>query len=178
MKLSNSKLKALVLFFANNTNPKYLGEVKLMKLFYFLDFRHVKKYGAPVTYDTYINLNHGPIPSAIKNIVDDTACGLETPLSEIIKFETPDGTKMKRVIAKRPFGENDKDHLTPTELEILQQVSKEFSEKKTDEIEQASHKEAPWKETEYLEQIPYTLATLDDDCKVDREQIELFLELF
>jgi uncharacterized phage-associated protein len=178
MKLSNPKLKALTLYFANNTNPKYLGEVKLMKLFYFLDFRHVKRYGAPVTYDTYVNLDHGPIPSFIKNVVDDTACGVETPLSEVIKFETPAGTKMKRVIAKRQFTDDDKGHLSPSELEILKEVSKEFAEKRTNELEVASHKEAPWRETEYLEEIPYTLATLDKDCKVDREQIELFLKLW
>lgn len=178
MKLSNPKLKAIILYFANNTDPKYLGEVKLMKLLYFLDFRHVKKYGSPVTYDTYVNLNRGPIPSFIKNIIDDTACGIKTALTEVIEFETPKGTIMKRIIPKRKFTVDDRGHLTPTELEILDEVSKEFGNKKTDDLVKASHNEAPWRETEYLEKIPYTLATLDKDCKVDREQIELFLRLW
>jgi len=178
MKLSNPKLKALVLYFANNTNPRYLGETKLMKLLYFLDFRHVKRYGTPVTYDTYVNLNWGPIPSLIKNVIDDTACGIETALSDVIEFETPAGTKMKKISPKRKFTENDRGHLSPTEMEVLEEVSREFRDKKTDYLVEMSHKEAPWKETENLEKIPYTLATLDKDCKVDREQIELFLKLW
>ncbi len=178
MKLSNPKLKAIILYFANNTNPKYLGEVKLMKLLYFLDFRHVKKYGSPVTYDTYVNLNRGPIPSFIKNVIDDTASGIETTLSDVIKFETPTGTIMKKIIPKRKFTDEDEGHLSPTEIEVLKEVSGEFENKNTDYLVDASHKEAPWRETEYLERIPYTLATLDKDCKVDREQIELFLKLW
>ena len=37
MKISISKLKAIILFFGNHTNTKFLGKVKLMKLFYFIN---------------------------------------------------------------------------------------------------------------------------------------------
>jgi len=177
-RLSLPKLKAIILYFANNTDTKYLGKVKLMKLFYFLDFMHVKKYGSPVTYDTYVNLDRGPIPSFIKNIVDSSADEPQkSSLSDIIKFETPSGTIMKRVLPKRDFTEQDAGLFTQTELEVLKEVTRLYSNKNTDYVEKKSHDEAPWKETKYLDEIPYVLATLDEDCDVGADEIELLLSL-
>ena len=80
MMIPIKKLKAVILFFGTHTDTKFLGKVKLMKLFYFLDFMHVKNYGSPVTYDNYINLEHGPIPSAIKNLVDTATDDVDNSL--------------------------------------------------------------------------------------------------
>ena len=91
MNIPVPKLKAILLYFANYTNSRFLGKVKLMKLFYFLDFLHVKKYGAPITYDTYVNLVHGPIPSAIKNLIDTADDDFDNSiLADTIKFEKND----------------------------------------------------------------------------------------
>lgn len=178
MKLSLPKLRAIILYFTNNTNTKYLGKVKLMKLFYYLDFKHVKKFGAPVTYDTYVNMEYGPVPSFIKNMVDYASEDLEnSPLNDIVKFETPKKTQMRKVLPRRKFTEDDKGLFTSTELEMLATVSKLFGNMKTEKIKELSHKEAPWRETEYLEEIPYTLAALDDDCEVKTEEIDLLLNL-
>ena len=68
-----TKIKAILLYFSNNTNIRYLGKIKLMKLFYFLDFMHVKEYGIPVTFDTYYHLEKGPIPTFIMNLVDEAS---------------------------------------------------------------------------------------------------------
>lgn len=149
-----------------------------MKLFYFLDFMHVKKYGAPVTYDTYINLEHGPIPSAIKNLVDSASDDVESAsLADTVSFETPFGTNMQRVIPIRGFTEKDEKYFSTTELEILKQVCVRFGEKNTKYTEDASHNEAPWKETKFLEQIPYTLAAKDGDCVSSEEEITLSMKI-
>ena len=178
MKISLPKLKAILLYFANNTNVKYLGKTKLMKLFYFLDFRHVKRYGAPVTYDTYVNLDHGPIPSFIKNMIDSAADDpKESSLKDVIKFEYPTGTEMARILPQAKFTSKEESLFTPSELEILKEVVKEFGEAKTEVIEKASHKEAPWRETAYLERIPYTLAALDKDSEVSAGEIDLLLQI-
>ncbi|NCN39598.1 MAG: SocA family protein, partial [Candidatus Aenigmarchaeota archaeon] len=73
MKIPTAKLKAILLYFCNYTDTTFLGKTKLMKLFYFADFTHLKQFGSPITYDTYVKLEHGPIPSTIKSLVD-TAC--------------------------------------------------------------------------------------------------------
>ncbi len=178
MNIPLAKLKAILLFFGNYTDTKFLGKVKLMKLFYFLDFLHVKKYGTPITYDTYVNLEHGPIPSAIKNLVDTASDDIDSSiLADTISFETPANTKMCRVLPSRKFSDKDEKLFSKSELEILTTVCRRFKDSNTKTIEEASHQEAPWKETSLLEMIPYTLAVHDKDCLVDVEDIELALRL-
>jgi uncharacterized phage-associated protein len=174
MIISPQKLKAILLYFSNCTDTKYLGKVKLMKLFYFLDFMHVKAYGTPITYDTYVNLEHGPIPSTIKNIIDNAADDLENSiLSDTIYFERPSGTSMHRVMPIREFSKEDEKLFSQHELEILKKVCVRFGSKTTREVEQASHDEAPWKETKYLQTIPYALAARDKDSRLSEEELAL-----
>ncbi len=180
MNIPIAKLKAIILFFCNYTDEKFLGKVKLMKLFYFLDFMHVKKYGAPVTYDTYVNLEHGPIPSAIKNLVDTASDDVDNSiLSDIMEFETREVSKgiMYRVVPTREFTEKDKGYFSESELDILNKVCERFGNSNTKFIEDASHKESPWSKTKLLETIPYSLAAKDTDCLVSEEEINLLLEV-
>lgn len=178
MKISLPKLKALLLFFGTYTDTKFLGKVKLMKLFYFLDFLHVKKYGHPVTYDNYVNLEHGPIPSTILNLVNSAVYDIDNSvLSDTIKFETPQGTEMCRILPTRKFNEGDEKYFTPTELDIMKRVVSRFGSNNTKQIIDASHNEAPWKCTRFLEEIPYTLAIKDSDCQKGEEEIKLLLSL-
>jgi len=172
------KIEAILAYFANNTDTQYLGKVKLMKLFYFLDFTHAKKYGAPVTYDTYYNLQHGPIPSRIKNIVDDASDANDNDLlSDVIKFEFPDGTEMCRVLPNREFSTDDEALFSETELAVLKEVSQRFKNSRTQEVEDASHSESPWRETEFTDKIPYYLAAHDKDALVSEEEINLSVQI-
>jgi len=178
MELTTNKLKAIILYFCNNTDLKFLGKVKLMKLFYFLDFGHLKKFGAPVTYDTYVHLEHGPIPSAIKNLVDTAADDIDNSiLADTISIERPEGTEMCRIVPSRKFTEKDEEYFSESEMEILKKVCTIFGSKNTKYIEDMSHKEAPWNLTKPLEIIPYELAAKDPDCQVTEEEIKLLLEI-
>ncbi|MFA5954258.1 MAG: Panacea domain-containing protein [Patescibacteria group bacterium] len=177
MKIPIPKLKALLLYFGTYTDKELLGKVKLMKLIYFADFLHVKKYGSPITYDTYIKLEHGPVPSAIKNLVDTAYDDVDNSmLADTIRFDTSGGY-IHRVIPQRIFSEKDKNYFSDTELEILRNVVERFGDKNARFIEEASHEESPWKETNFLEEIPYSLATHDDDCNVSREEIEMLMNI-
>ncbi len=178
MNIPLPKLKAILLYFGNNTATKFLGKVKLMKLFYFLDFMHLKTYGRPITFDAYVNMEHGPIPSNIKNLVDTSTDDIDhSVLSDTITCEWPEGTKMCRIIPRREFTEKDSKLFSESELDILQKVCQRFGDKNTQYIEEASHAEAPWKETKFLEQIPYTLAAKDGDSQVSEEEIELLMDI-
>ena len=178
MKLPLPKLKAILLYFANNTDPRFLGKVKLMKLFYFFDFMHVKNYGSPVTYDRYVKMEHGPIPSTILNLVDAVDNDIDSAeLADTIKIEKSERSAMHRVLPTRKFSDYDKEYFSESELDILEKVCTRFGDKTTKFIEDASHKEAPWIKTQFLDEIPYTLAAEDKDCIVAKETIELSTEL-
>ncbi len=178
MKMPLAKLKATLLFFANNTNPTYLGKIKLMKLFYFLDFMHFKKYGIPVTGDTYYNLEKGPIPTVILNLVDQLAASPEeSKLSGTIQIVTPPGTRMQRITPTKSLTEDDLKLFSKSELDTLSEVAKRYKDTNTDDIIKASHSEAPWLMTDYLEVIPYSLAGKDNDSQYTSEEIELVSSL-
>lgn len=178
MRITLTKLKAMLLYFANHTDTKYLGKVKLMKLFYFADFMHVKRYGAPITYDRYVNLEHGPIPSTIKNLVDTASEDIDhSILADIITFENPPNTNMSRIRPLKKFTKKEEVLFSKNELETLKRVCQRFGNKNTADIEQASHKEAPWRLTNSLDEISYTLAVEDPDCEVEKSEVELLLNL-
>ena len=177
MRLPLAKLKAILRYFGTYTDQRFLGKTKLMKLFYFLDFTHVKKHGCPVTYDQYVNLEHGPIPSTILNLVNGAIEDIDNSiLSDTVTFEEA-GLGMIRMRPLRDFTDKDKDYFTPTEFQVLESVCRRFGDKNTKFIEDASHKEAPWKTTGLLDNIPYTRAVLDSDCLVDEDEIKMAVEL-
>lgn len=174
--ISSRKIEAILAYFTNYTDTKYLGKVKLMKLFYFLDFDHVRKYGTPITYDTYYNMEHGPVPSTVKDLVEQIADEPQNSLlNETIKCEFAEGTRMVRILPTREFNEKDESLFTETELEILQAVAKKYKTATTDKIEADSHAQAPWKNTDLLDVIPYHLAALDEGAEMTEDEIKLAL---
>lgn len=178
MKIPIPKLKAILLYFCENTDNKFLGKVKLMKLFYFLDFLHTKNYATPVTYDRYVKLDHGPIPSVIKNMVDDLELDPNTSdLAEIIDVNKTTGQEIHRIVQKRKLSKAEKKYFSESETNILEEVCRRFGKKNTKDTEKASHDESAWKMSAMYQEIPYTLAANDLDCRVKKEEIELGLKL-
>jgi len=178
MNIPLPKLKAIILYFCTNTDRKFLGKTKLMKLFYFLDFMHLKNYGTPVTFDNYVHLEHGPIPSVIKNLVDSVANDFDNALlSDTISIEQCADAEIQRILPVRQFNKNDEKYFSPTELDTLNKVCLEYGDKNTKYIEDASHNEAPWSKTAMLDDIPYSLAADDSDCKMTKEELELLNNL-
>ena len=178
MKIPISKLKAMLLFFGTYTDKRLLGKTKLMKLFYFVDFGHVKKYGSPVTYDTYYHLDHGPTPSVIMDLVNEVGDDFDNAtLSDVISIEDKDGTLLKRIIPIREFTDEDAKYFSETELETMKAVCRRFETVNAKQIEEISHNDAPWKETKLPEEIPYTLAIKDKDAVASEEEINFILGL-
>lgn len=147
-----------------------------MKLFYFADFTHVKKFATPITYDNYIHLEHGPVPSTILNLINSVENDTDNSLlADSLSIEVTENSLTRRVVPTREFSEKDGEYFSPSELEVLKEVSKRFATKTGKFIEEASHNETAWRTTDELEDIPYTLATGDPDCLVEKEEIELAL---
>ena len=171
------KLKAMVRYFASNTDPRLLGKTKLMKLFYFADFGHVKKYASPITYDNYVHLEHGPIPSTILNLVNAVENDVDSALfADTISIEVKPDLLLKRIVPTRGFAEKDEKLFSASELDILQEVCRRFSDKIGKYLEDRSHEESAWRNTVETEDIPYTLAIEDPDCQVTKEEIEFVLK--
>ena len=55
-----------VLYVANRLERKDFH--KIFKVLYFADREHLTKYGRPITGDTYVAMEYGPVPSMIYDI--------------------------------------------------------------------------------------------------------------
>jgi uncharacterized phage-associated protein len=174
-----TKLKAILLYFCENTNKKFLGKTKLLKLFYFADFAHVKRFGIPITFDDYYHLEHGPIPTIIKNLIDTLSENPECSiLSDTILIEKTDGQNIQKITPIRKYNKEDENLFSNSELKILQEVCARFGDKNTKFIEKASHEESPWKKTEELQRIPYYLSSDDADCLIPKDELMLMEKMY
>lgn len=135
-------------------------------------------YFCAYTDDRYVNLEHGHIPSVIKNLVDSAGDDADNALlADSIKIEKSDGYEMYRIKALRDFSEEDKKYFTDSELEILEKVVHRYGRVNTKTIEDESHREAPWKRTRLKGDIPYSLAVEYEDCIVEKEEIDLLMKI-
>lgn len=179
MQIPLVKLKAILRYFCTKTNSALLGKTKLMKLFYFIDFEHVKRYGTPITFDHYVKLEHGPIPSKIMNLVSAVVDeGENAILADTISIQKSDGMDLQRITCLKSFSEEDKDLFSENEMKVLERVCKKYKDSTARQLEEISHSEAPWTKTNDLDEIPYTLAAEDPDSLVDKEVIELSSKIF
>ncbi len=59
---------------------------KIYKILYFADQKHLLKYGRPILGDTYVKMEYGPVPSFVKNIVDEDIEGLEEIVAKYNRY--------------------------------------------------------------------------------------------
>lgn len=178
MKIPIPKLQAMIRYFATFTDAKLLGKVKLMKLFYFSDFVHVKNYASPITFDNYVHLEHGPVPSTIMNLINSVESDMDNAiLAGSLSVEVTENSNRRRIVPSRNFNEADKKYFSEIELKTLESVCSRFADKTAKYIEDRSHEESAWSQTTELEDISYTLAVGDADCLVSKDDIELSLKV-
>jgi hypothetical protein len=84
---------------------------------------------------------------------------------------------MHKILARTKFTETHRKLFTVAELKMLGEVCQRFNTSNKREIEDASHKEAPWSSTELLDDIPYDLATLDRDSSTSKDEVKLMMDI-
>ena len=110
------------------------------------------------------------------NLVNEAKDDIDSSiLSDVISVEKT--YEMYRIKGVREFSEEDEKYFSETEKEILKLVCFKFENANTQTIENESHEESPWKETRSCEEIPYSLATGDEDCLVTKEEIDLMMKI-
>lgn len=63
------KSVGLIKIILSNMDDKTCGFHKLFKILYFAEKEHLSKYGRPITWDRYIAMKDGPVPSAIYDLL-------------------------------------------------------------------------------------------------------------
>ena len=152
MGAQNKKYKNAVLYFINHCNNKYLGDTKLYKLLYYLDFAHYRDNKKSVTGDSYLHLDFGPVPQKAREIVADLVREKDIEKEEVLL--EGGGHKVKYQARTTPA----MSVFTKKEKDLLEQICEEFKNWSTSKIVTQTHLEAPWFYSLPGEKIKYKYA--------------------
>lgn len=159
------KLINAIIYFVTNT--KHCGKIKLLKLLYFLDFKHFKQTGNSVTGLDYYTWDFGPVP---KNLYEELSGEMKPDLKKAIKVtKINDFFKITQKIKFNP------DFFTKREMEILKQLGFIYKDVKTDDMTEITHMyNQPWsktlKEKGKYQKIDYLLSIDSQDESLSLEE--------
>jgi len=117
-----------------------INKMKALKLIYLADRYHLRKYGRLITNDTYFAMEYGPVPSAVKDIVERSFI-----LGEI---ESKYSQKYIAQVDKRHFrskGSVENKVFSQSDIEALDIVWKRYGSYDQFELAKLTHKYPEWK---------------------------------
>lgn len=125
-------------FFARKSSKNSISKLKVIKLIWLADRYHIRKYGRPLTGDMYFAMPFGPVGSTVKDIAE-----LNFSLSDDEKVYA---TKYLSVSSNNvgSISEVDNRVLSETDIEALNFVSDNFSDKDPFELVKLSHQYPEW----------------------------------
>lgn len=137
---------AAMLYFLQQINNTSLGKTKLMKLLYYADYEWIQKKRRSLTGDSYIALQHGPVPKHAKEVLQ------HLKNRGIIRIEQ---TKLGDYDQERylPLQEPDLSVFTREEIDHLAGIAQRFEHWSAKQMSDLSHEEFPWQSTKPKEEI-------------------------
>ena len=135
MEVQFDKTKTLnaLLFVANRVQRKDFH--KIFKIIYFADRQHLADWGRPITGDTYVAMEAGPVPSRLYDMLKMVRGDSYMPDSEGLSqyFQIENWMYVK------PLQDADLNRLSPNEQEALSDAIAKYASLSYDEIKEKSH---------------------------------------
>ncbi len=159
------KLINAIIYFATHT--RYCGKTKLLKLLYFLDFKHFKQTGKSVTGLEYFAWEMGPVP---RELFEELSGNMEPGLKGSINELPKEG--FQQIAPKKRF---DDQYFSKNEMKLLEDLSFIFKDAKADEMVESTHlRKEPWditlKQKGEFKHIDYMLAIDSDIVSLPYEE--------
>ena len=108
---------------------------KIFKIIYFADRQHLADWGRPITGDTYIAMEAGPVPSRLYDMLKIVRGDSYLPDTEGLgKY-----FQVENWMFINPLQEANLDQLSPNEQEVLDACIDKYSSLSYDEIKEKSH---------------------------------------
>ena len=142
MDVQFDKVKTLnaLLYVANRVQRKDFH--KIFKIIYFADRQHLADWGRPITGDTYIAMEAGPVPSRLYDMMKIVRGDSYMPDSEGLgKYFQIDNW-----MYVNPLVDADPNKLSSNELKVLDACIAKYSSLSYDEIKEKSH-DVAWRST-------------------------------
>jgi uncharacterized phage-associated protein len=143
-------IHAIAFFYANGIND--LTKLKVAKLLYFADKRHLLEHGVPIIGDMYFCMQYGPVPSVAMNEMSEAINE-----SEVSRDNESDYSLMNKVLRVRRgiFGnayprfeakqDYDPNVFVASELAVLQTTTADYGQKTARQLVDLTHQEPTWK---------------------------------
>ena len=113
--------------------------LKLVKLIYLSDRLSMERYGAPITYDRLVSMDHGPVPSRTLNLIN----GYESE-----EWDQWMASRENHHVSVRSvkFCREDLDELSDADMEIISEVWKTFGAMNQWDLSEYTHQHCKeWK---------------------------------
>ena len=135
MNVQFDKEKSLnaLLYVANRVQRKDFH--KIFKIIYFADRQHLADWGRPITGDTYIAMEVGPVPSRLYDMLKIVRGDSYLPDTEGLG----EYFQVENWMFINPLQEANLDQLSPNEQEVLDACIDKYSSLSYDEIKEKSH---------------------------------------
>lgn len=149
-----------------------LTPLYVAKIMYFAERLHINRYGRPIVADDYIAMPQGPVPSTIKDFIDEKWNWVEKPESIEGAIVVDRSSRYARLMPGR--SDFDISSLSMSDVECLNEAMEFCVQKQPDELSGITHRHKAWIEAERNRSMDYRLFV--DDENVNRSAILESLE--
>lgn len=167
---NNDKVLHSICYILKNNNNK-INLLKLMKLLYLADRNSIKKTLQSISGDNFISMKYGPVLSNTLNILYSLK---DSDWGEYLRLEKNTSYYLDVVLIK----DCSLKKLNAFEINILEEIDKEFKNYNEWEIVDYTHKNiAEWKETKNSKKIRFyeiakNLGFSDEEIEIAKEEYE------
>ena len=131
-----------------------------VKFFYLADREHLKRYGRPLTFDSYYALSYGPVASTTLDLLNGASPALFGAQEATLPFKTEkgmvktkSGKETETTFIRAPSRAVNLDLFSRSDLEILDEIISKYKNASFDDLYNETHKhfayENAWKNRRY-----------------------------
>jgi len=145
-----------------------INKMKALKLIFFADRYHLRKYGRLITNDTYVAMRNGPVASGTRDIIETTSYISSLQKDYANLYLTPSGYNVKSRSSP------DEKVFSDSDIEALEFAWKAFGHLRQFELAKITHKYPEWiahkEELKHNSSVQMDLAEFlnDPDAGVDK----------
>lgn len=161
LRFTFSETKALVaLALIAKTRPG-LTPLYVAKIMYFAERDHINLYGRPIVADEYIAMPQGPVPSTIKDFIDEKWNWVEKPEEIEAAISIDKSSRYARLMPGR--GVVDFSVLSDTDRECIERAIRFCVPKSPGDLSSITHRHAAWLLAPPNRPMDYRLFVDDDN---------------
>ena len=169
--MTDPRFANTVLYLLTRSAPARPGVTSLLKMLYFADYEHYRRFLAPISGAQYVALERGPVVDGYAELFEQLADEGVLSLHEATVLG-----RQEKKHEYRPEQEPDVSAFSASELEVLEGVARRYGSETGVDLSEKTHLEGPW---QYVwdsydrgRPIPYALFRWVDNLPEEEDLLE------